>query len=158
MFPFGGSGSTYKKQGLIYKNVKAFDLGVGSRVRFDLYAPNDYDIIMDVAMASTVNNGDWEVPKNSWVTICRNCNVGRGDDVRNNHELTFTTNADEYRFPGGGLAVRFIVRCASDRVALAARAADTRAPFACHAARRIVHQRYYLHAGAAVCQPNRRRR
>ena len=83
---------------------------MGSRIRFDLYAANDFDIIMDLAVAATTTNGGWEVTRNSWVTVCRNCNVGRGDNVRSNFELTFTTNADEFRFAGGGFAFRFTVR------------------------------------------------
>ena len=43
--------------GFVYQNVPAFSLQAGDTIAFDLGLQNDYDIVMDVALATAASNG-----------------------------------------------------------------------------------------------------
>jgi hypothetical protein len=116
-WPFGqgGPGEDWTPYfAFFYKNIPAFKLKKGDRLAFDLGAPNiedpSSDIQMDIAMAPTTTNGGHEESR-PFKTIVRNTQTPRnprGDSIVGNFELSFkATPKKTFRFPGGGLIIRF---------------------------------------------------
>jgi hypothetical protein len=92
----------------VYKNIPAFALRPDDVVAFDLDAPNDTDIRMDVAMAPTTANGN-DVNSGPFTTVATNAEPPanpRGDSTLSNYELRWTASS-AFDFPGGGLLIRF---------------------------------------------------
>ena len=97
--PFGG---------FIYQNVPAFNLQVGGTLAFDLGAPNDVDIGLDIHMAPTTVNGGTSETGNFTKIVSNTAAPSnpRGDSITGNYELEFMAE-NPFIFPGGGLIIRF---------------------------------------------------
>lgn len=108
-FPFGGGGNGWPPfTGFVYKNIPAFNLQPGDTLAFDLGAPNDANIQLQIDMAATTVNGG-DVPAGAFTTIVPNTQTPAnpmGDAITGNFELRFTATAS-FNFPGGGLIIRF---------------------------------------------------
>jgi hypothetical protein len=113
-FPFGGyasGGNIWVPYHLFfYQNIPAFNLQVGDVVAFDLGAPNDADIQLQIDMA-THDGAPWSSTAESspFTTIVTNTQTPanpRGNDILGDFELQFTAEAP-YSFPGGNLIIRF---------------------------------------------------
>ncbi len=113
-FPFGvyqDGGNIWVPYTLFfYQNVPAFNLQVGTVVAFDLGAPNDVDIQLQIDMA-THDGAPWAstAESSAFTTIVTNTQTPanpRGNDVLGDFELQFTAEAP-YSFPGGNLIIRF---------------------------------------------------
>jgi hypothetical protein len=97
-----------------YKNIPQFKLKKGDRLAFDLGRRNEEDpssdIEMDIAMAPTTTNGGHEEsrPFKQVVSNRHTPRNPRGDEVVGNFELSFkATPKKTFKFPGGGLIIRF---------------------------------------------------
>ena len=116
-WPFGqgGSGEDWTPYfAFFYKNIPKFKLKKGDRLAFDLGARNiedpSADIQFDIAMAPTTTNGGREEsrPFQQVVSNKHKPRNPRGDDVVGNFELSFkATPKKAFKFPGGGLVIRF---------------------------------------------------
>jgi hypothetical protein len=112
-FPFGiGDGPPGQDwtpfTGFIYRNLPPFELRPGDALAFDLGAPNDFDIELEIALAATTQNGGIE-NAGAFTTVVSNTQTPanpRGDTVIGNFELQFASEA-AFDFPGGGLIIRF---------------------------------------------------
>ncbi len=108
-YPFGaGSGGNWPYTGFVYQNIPAFSLQPGDTLAFDLGAPNDANIQLQIEMAATTVNGG-DVPAGAFTTIVPNTQTPAnpmGDAITGNFELRFTATAS-FNFPGGGLIIRF---------------------------------------------------
>jgi hypothetical protein len=105
-FPFGRA-NLWPKMGFVYKNIPAFDLKAGDTIAFDLGAPNDVDIQLQIEMAATTVNGG-EIP-GTFTTVVPNTQVPAnplGNSTVGDYELQFTAQAP-FHFTGGGLIIRF---------------------------------------------------
>ena len=80
----------------------------GSRIAFDLGAPNDQPIAVDIALAAATANGA-STPNAAFTTVVSAATPldPDGDAIVGNYELEFTVTAP-FDFPGGGLIVRFL--------------------------------------------------
>ena len=105
-FPFGRA-NIWPKMGFVYQNIPAFDLKVGDKIDFDLSAPNDFNIQLQIDMAATtVHGGDVPV---AFTTVVPNTEVPAdplGNSVIGDYELQFTAQAP-FHFAGDGLIIRF---------------------------------------------------
>lgn len=92
----------------IYRNVPAFELKQGDILAFDTQSSNDVDIQLDVDLASTTTNGG-EIAGQPFTRLVLNTQLAsspRGDGTPGNFELRYPVIAP-YKFPGGGLIIRF---------------------------------------------------
>jgi hypothetical protein len=97
--------------GFVYQNVPPFELKTGDKLAFDLAAPNDADIGLEIAMAPTLANGGGfgVVPTIPFTRVVGNTQIPaepRGNAIPGDYELEFTAEA-AFSFLGGGLIVRF---------------------------------------------------
>ncbi len=93
--------------GFVYRNIPAFDLKPGDTLAFDTGVVNDHDIQLDIALAATTTNGG-DVNAGAFTTVVHNSQTPtspRGDDIPNNYELGFVSQA-AFNFAGGGLIIR----------------------------------------------------
>lgn len=107
-FPFGMGFAMPTYIGFVYRDIPAFTVNAGDAIAFDLGLPNDANIILDLAMATTsVNGGD--VPAGNFVTVVSNGTplVPRGDAINDNFELAFPIQ-NTFSHGGGGLVIRFL--------------------------------------------------
>jgi hypothetical protein len=116
-WPFGqgGPGEDWTPYfAFFYKNIPKFKLKKGDRLAFDLGAPNiedpSSDIQVEIAMAPTTTNGGTTQAR-PFKRVVRNTQTPRnprGDSVVGNFELSFkATPKKTFKFPGGGLVIRF---------------------------------------------------
>ncbi|MCK4739578.1 MAG: proprotein convertase P-domain-containing protein [Deltaproteobacteria bacterium] len=108
-FPFGMGTIWPNNAGFIYKNIPAFELGIGDTLAFDLGAMNDVDIQLEIALATTTVDGGDIQDATGFTTVVTNTQVPanpRGDTTVGNYELQFTAEAP-FSFAGGGLIIRF---------------------------------------------------
>ncbi len=108
--PFGLGDGGGDHMGAVWAGVPAFDLLPGDVIAFDLMAPNDVDIIVDIALAGTVEDGTDE-PAGPLVTVATaaRATAPRGDDIRGNFELAFIVE-EPFSFSGGGLVLQLTPR------------------------------------------------
>lgn len=94
--------------GFIYQNVPPFDIEVGDTIAFDLGAPNDFDIALDIAMAPTTENGGTQEAEAFIKVVSKTHEPAnpRGDAITGNYELQFRAEVP-FAFRGGGLIIRF---------------------------------------------------
>jgi len=106
--PFGDGTTFGPFQGFIYRNIPAFDLGVGDILAFDLGRPNDVPISMNIALAQTTSNGSIQQDSNGFTTIVSNGTATSpfGNAIRFDYELGFVVDTP-FTFSGGGLIIRF---------------------------------------------------
>jgi hypothetical protein len=114
--PFGANDSQWGFRGFIYKNIPAFSLPVGGKIRFDLGRQNDVDIRRNIFFGTanknpsgTCCNEDIEVDANGWIKVVdesQTLGTPRGNTVINDYELTYTAEA-AFEFPGGGFLIGF---------------------------------------------------
>jgi hypothetical protein len=111
--PFGDN-VTYQFTGFIYRNVPAFQLRAGDKFAFDLGFPNDVDVRRNIyfAVANTnpvAGGASQNIRALAWTKVVSDSQVPlnpRGDTIRGNYELTYTSDAP-FNFPGGGFIVAF---------------------------------------------------
>ncbi len=105
--PFGDGFIFGDFMGFVYKDMPAFDLAPGDTIAFDLYAKNDVDIEMNVAIAHTTVNGGTAEDFTGFLPIASGTpTTPRGNLVSYDYELAWVAEFP-VSFPGGGLIVRF---------------------------------------------------
>jgi hypothetical protein len=109
--PFGEGATWVPYSGFVYRNVPPFLLRPGDSIAFDLGAPNDADIRLEIALAPTLSNGGsfGHAPSAPFTRIVSSTQTPanpRGNGTIGDYELRFTVEA-VYNHSGGGLIVRF---------------------------------------------------
>lgn len=118
--PFGNN-TTYGFTGFIYRDVPAFNMPVGAKIRFDLGALNDVDIRRNIFFG-TANINPAPVPymynvvsqsitvdANGWTQVVLDAQVplnSKGNTISGDYELTYTAEAP-FTFAGGGFLIGF---------------------------------------------------
>jgi hypothetical protein len=111
--PFGDNVS-YGFTGFIYRNVPAFTVRPGDRLRFDLGRPNNMDTRRTIFLAAANKNpgaasGSQDVRATEWTQVVSSTQTPlnpRGNSVLGDFELTYTVE-QEFTFGGGGLVIGF---------------------------------------------------
>jgi len=99
---------TSPNMGFIYQDIPAFELSPGDILAFDLGDVNDFDVELDIDMATTTANGETD-DEPPFVKVVSNTYTplkARGDTIIDNFDLRFLVD-NAYSFPGGGLIIRF---------------------------------------------------
>ncbi len=111
--PFGQT--TYGFQGFIYRNIPAFNLNPGDKIRFDLGNLNDIDVRRNIYFAAAnINPGPWtgssqNVSPVSWVQVVPESQTplnSLGNTTVGDFELTYTAT-NSFSFAGGGFFIGF---------------------------------------------------
>ena len=101
--------------GFIYRNVPAFAMRRGDRLRFDLGSVNEVDIRRTIYFAVANRNPSpstfqsQDVHATSWTQVVSSAQTPanpRGNLVLGDYELTYVVESD-FDFPGGGLVIAF---------------------------------------------------
>jgi Zn-dependent metalloprotease/subtilisin family serine protease len=111
--PFGGN-TEYGFTGFIYRDVPAFVLVPGDRLRFDLGFTNNVEVRRNIYIAAANLNpvaggGTQNVQAQSWLKIVSDTQVPtnpRGNTIVGDYELTYTAES-AFSFSGGGLIIAF---------------------------------------------------
>ena len=140
--PFGQN-FDYRFTGFLYRNVPAFHMRRGDRIRFDLGRVSSNVVRRNIYFSRT--NVNPQIPFGrltpsfvkalGWTQVVSDAQIPenpRGNTIIDDYELTFTAEHD-FEFPGGGLAVGFAgypdvgvvdAGCEQDQVAVTATAYD----------------------------------
>lgn len=115
-YPFGALDSSLTGfGGFIYRNIPAFTLNPGDKIRFDMGDLNDVDIRRNIYFAqANINPAPWSgfsqgVTPLSWVQVIDESQIplnSLGDSIIGNFELTYTATAS-FTFTGGGFIIGF---------------------------------------------------
>ena len=91
-----------------YRNIPAFTIHSGDRIRFDLSGQNDTDIQLNIAMAPTTTNGGLQEarPFRRVVKRTQAPRNPRGNETVGDFELNFKAQSN-FAFGGRGLIIRF---------------------------------------------------
>ncbi len=106
-YPFGAASYWTPYMGFVYKDIEAFTLQPGDRIRFDLTQLNDVPIQRDIYIARATTNGGTVAEQ--WVKIVDKFEVPlnpRGNTIEGDYELSFTVSS-RFVFNGGGLILAF---------------------------------------------------
>jgi hypothetical protein len=148
--PFGANAG-FDFTGFIYRDVPAFAVFPGDKVRFDLGRTNDVEVRRNIYIApasvNPVAGGDpQDVQALGWTKIVSDLQVPanpRGNLVAGDYELAYTLE-NPFAFAGGGLIIGFggappgnYADGTGDQVLVGTTAGDISGHF---------HRRFYLHA------------
>ena len=111
-WPFGYGASTGESwqpyYAAFYRNIPRFVLKRGDELAFDLSAPNETVVELDIALARATTNGGATnaKPFKQVVSNSQTPEDANGDGLIGNFELAFDSEA-KFKFAGGGLIIRF---------------------------------------------------
>ena len=111
--PFGAN-SDYGFTGFIYRDIPAFSIRPGDRLRFDLGLMNDLNVRRNIYLSRANINplpggSSQNVSALGWTQLVSDSQLPanpRGDAIAGNFELAYTVQAS-FSFPGGGLIIGF---------------------------------------------------
>lgn len=112
--PFGGN-TQFGFTGFIYRNIPAFNLSTGNKIRFDLGRVNDVNVQRNIYIAAANKNPNaWNgtsqnVSPINWVQIVPDSQIPlnpKGNTIIGDFELTYTVT-NSFNFAGGGLFIAF---------------------------------------------------
>jgi len=110
-----GNNTWYGFSGFIYRNVPAFTMLAGDKIKFDLGGLNDVEIRRNIyfAVATANPSGPYNIPEGisalSWVQVVSESQTpvnSFGNTVIGDYELTYTAT-NSFSFPGGGFIIGF---------------------------------------------------
>ncbi|MGK0212130.1 MAG: hypothetical protein ACI9D4_002471, partial [Polaribacter sp.] len=102
--PFGST--SYKTSGMVYKNIPAFTIRSGDKLKFDLGRTNNVDIKRNIYIANLNSSNSVQ---GGWTKIVSNSQTPlnpKGNTIKGDYELTYTVDAS-FTHSGGRLAMAF---------------------------------------------------
>jgi len=114
-YPFGGTTYYGAMMGFIYRNVPAFSVNVGDKIRFDMGAVNPTAVKRNIYFsAANINPAAYSgttqnVTATGWVQMVPETQTPlnpNGNTIQGDYELTYTATSS-FTFGGGGFIIAF---------------------------------------------------